>query len=188
MNHPTHPSVCVFCGASPQADMRFQMLATDLGQALVKAHFNLVYGGGGRGLMGALARSALSANGYVQGVIPQFLIDLEKADLPLSQLHVVATMHERKAKMAELSQAFVILPGGIGTLEEFFEIFTGRQLQQHKKPIILFNFDGFYDLLITFLHQKQDQHFLHGDAMSHLIIEHNIEGVIKTLSQHITQR
>jgi predicted Rossmann-fold nucleotide-binding protein len=77
MKHLNYPSICVFCGASPQADIRFQMLASDLGQALVKDHFNVVYGGGGRGLMGALARAALSANGYVQGVIPQFLIDLE---------------------------------------------------------------------------------------------------------------
>ena len=175
--------ICVFCGASPNVNQSFLDLAKELGNLFVKNQLGLIYGGGGRGLMGEMAKSVLKNQGWVEGVIPQFLIDLEKADLPLSETHIVQSMHERKAKMFDLADAFIILPGGIGTLEEMFEMFTAKQLQRHQKPIILFNFNGFYDLLIQFLQEKQTQGFLHGQSLNQIEIIDSLEKVIDRINK-----
>jgi uncharacterized protein (TIGR00730 family) len=144
--------LCVFCGSSQGKDPAFAAAARDLGQQLAKRRIAVVYGGGNVGLMGIVADAALEAGGQVIGVIPQSLVDRELAHHRLTQLHVVGTMHERKALMAELSNGFVALPGGFGTLDEFCEVLTWAQLGFHSKPCALLNVAGFYD---DFLRQME---------------------------------
>jgi uncharacterized protein (TIGR00730 family) len=143
--------VCVFCGGNDGDDGQYRDTATDLGQRLAKAAIGLVYGAGGTGIMGAVSRAALAAGGEVIGVIPQSLIDRELGDHQLPDLRIVSTMHERKTMMHNLSDAFVVLPGGLGTLEEFFEIYTWAQLGFHAKPIIIVNVNDYYSPLIALL-------------------------------------
>ena len=131
-----------------------------MGRALVAANIELIYGGGRVGLMGVLADAVLEAGGRVQGVIPQALADLEVAHQGLTKLHVVETMHQRKALMADLSDGFIALPGGIGTFEELFEIWTWAQLGMHTKPIGLLNILGYFDLLLGFLDHAVSQQLL----------------------------
>jgi uncharacterized protein (TIGR00730 family) len=140
--------VCVFCGASPGNDASYADVARDAARAIVRAGYGVVYGGGRIGLMGVVADAALEAGGNVIGVIPQALASSEIAHAGVTRLHVVESMHERKALMAELSDAFVALPGGYGTMDEFCEILTWRQLGIHDKPIGLLNAAGFYDRLV----------------------------------------
>jgi uncharacterized protein (TIGR00730 family) len=147
----TMRNICVFCGSSPGFDPVHAATATALGATLAKAGIGLVYGGGGVGLMGIVADAALAAGGIVTGVIPQALFDMEVAHRGLSQLHVVRSMHERKALMADMADGFIALSGGIGTFEELFEIWTWGQLGDHAKPVALLNVAGFYDKLISFL-------------------------------------
>lgn len=144
-------SVCVFCGSSSGRDPQFAAAAETLGTLLAQREIKLVYGGASVGLMGALADATLEAGGEVVGVIPQQLVDREIAHQGLTELHVVQTMHQRKALMAELSDGFVALPGGIGTLEELIEIWTWSQLRLHAKPLGVLNIDGYYDRLGAFL-------------------------------------
>lgn len=143
--------ICVFAGSSPGVRPAYRRAAEALGAELARRRFRLVYGGASVGLMGALADAALAHGGSVVGVMPQSLVDAEVAHGGLTELRVVQTMHERKAQMAELSQGFVVLPGGIGSLEEAFEVWTWSQLGLHAKPIGLLNIEGFYDGLETFL-------------------------------------
>lgn len=142
--------ICVFCGASAGNQSLYLEAARALGSAIAGAGLGLVFGGGKVGLMGAVADAALAAGGQVIGVIPAALRDLELGHEGVSELRVVNSMHERKATMAELSDGFIALPGGIGTLEEFFEIWTWAQLGIHRKPLGLLNVGGFYDLLLSF--------------------------------------
>lgn len=142
--------VCVFCGASKGLHPAFHATATDLGTAIVKAGLELVFGGGRVGLMGAVADAVLAAGGKAIGVIPRSLVEHELAHKG-TELRIVQTMHERKALMAELSDGFIALPGGVGTLDEFFEIWTWAQLGIHRKPCALLNVNGYFDLLIEFL-------------------------------------
>ena len=144
-------SVTVFCGSSAGARPTYAESAAALGREVAARGMRLVYGGASVGLMGAVADAALGAGGQVVGVIPQHLVDREMAHPGLSELHVTATMHERKALMAELADGFVALPGGVGTLEELFEIYTWNQLGLHAKPLALFNVRGYYDGLASFL-------------------------------------
>ena len=143
--------VCVFSGSSPGADIAYRAAAIDLGHGLVDRGIELVYGGAHVGLMGVLADAALEGGGRVTGVIPQSLVEREIAHPGLSDLRIVDSMHERKALMAELADAFVALPGGIGTLEELFEVYTWNQLGLHAKPLGLFNVRGYFDGLVRFL-------------------------------------
>lgn len=147
----TITSLCVFCGSSPGHDRSHGRAARALGSALGQAGIHLVYGGGHVGLMGMVADAVLDAGGRVTGVIPQALHDLEVAHHGLTKLHVVGSMHERKALMADLSDGFIALSGGIGTFEELFEIWTWGQLGYHRKPVGLLNIDGFYDKLVGFV-------------------------------------
>ncbi|MDE1149107.1 MAG: TIGR00730 family Rossman fold protein [Azospirillaceae bacterium] len=143
--------LCVFCGSSPGYDPRFLEAARGLGHALAAAGIGLVYGGASVGLMGAVADAVLEKGGSVIGVIPEALVAKEVAHKSLPDLRVVASMHERKALMAELSDGFIALPGGIGTFEELFEVWTWAQLGHHQKPCAIYNVAGFYDGLATFL-------------------------------------
>ncbi len=153
-------SVCVYCGARHGARPTYTAAARALGQAIGERHWQLVYGGGQVGLMGELADAVLAAGGRVVGVIPESLKKLEVGHLGLHELHVVPTMHVRKQMMAERADAFMALPGGIGTLEELYEVWTWRQLGYHDQPIGLLNIDGYYDDLLRFMANTVEQGFL----------------------------
>ena len=156
-------NICVFCGASAGNNPAYVEAAKTLGQAMAERGLGLVYGAGNVGLMGELADAVLAEGGRAVGVIPHKLVDRELAHQELAKLYVVSTMHERKAKMHELSDGYIALPGGIGTMEEFFEAVTWRQLGYHDKPIALFNVGGFYDGIDGFFTTMQRHGFLHSD-------------------------
>jgi uncharacterized protein (TIGR00730 family) len=144
-------SVCVFCGSSSGDRPAYRDSADAMGRALAGAKLGLVYGGGHVGLMGTVANATLAAGGQVTGIIPKALYDKEVGHDGLTRLEIVGSMHERKARMAELADAFVALPGGLGTFEELFEVWTWAQLGWHPKPVALLDVDGFYRPLIQFL-------------------------------------
>ena len=160
--------VCVYCGSSPGHDPRFVAAAQALGSALAEAGIGVVYGGGRVGLMGTVADAALAAGGEVIGVIPRFLEEREVAHVGVD-LRVVESMHERKALMADLSDAFVALPGGFGTFEEFFEIVTWVQLRLIDAPCILANVDGYFDALIALIDGAAAKGFI--SAANRAIVE-----------------
>jgi len=141
--------ICVFCGSSLGSRAEYRAVTEELGVELVRRNIGLVYGGGNVGLMGVIADAVLRAGGEVQGVIPEHLMAREVGHKGLAQLHVVHTMHERKALMADLADAFIALPGGFGTLEEFCEIVTWSQLGLHAKPCGILNVQGYYSLCST---------------------------------------
>ena len=153
-------SVCVFCGSRSGASPAFEAAARVAGKLIGDMGWQLVYGGGRAGLMGTVADAALAAGARVVGVIPHALMEREHGHTGLSELQVVQTMHERKRLMAERSDAFLALPGGIGTLEELFEIWTWRQLGYHDKPLGLLNVNGFYDKLLAFVADTADAGFV----------------------------
>ncbi len=144
-------SICVYCGSSPGIDPAYWSAAESFGSLLGRRGIRLIYGGGDVGLMGAIADAVLAADGEVVGVIPQGLVDREVAHLGVTELHITRSMHERKAMMAELADGFVAMPGGLGTLEELFEILTWAQLGLHHKPVGLLNVAGYYDALVEFV-------------------------------------
>jgi uncharacterized protein (TIGR00730 family) len=153
-------SVCVYCGSRPGAEPAYAAVAQQVGQWIAEHHGQLVYGGGHNGLMGLMADACLQAGGRVVGVIPKALVDKEWSHSGCTELHVVDTMHERKRLMAEHADVFLALPGGIGTFEEFFEVWTWRQLGYHDKPVGLLNLNGYYDSLLTFLSSAVQQDFM----------------------------
>ncbi|MGD1887000.1 MAG: TIGR00730 family Rossman fold protein [Cohaesibacteraceae bacterium] len=153
-------SVCVFCGSNPGKDPAYGQAAEDLGAAIASSGRTLVYGGAEVGLMGLVADAALAAGGEVIGIIPKALVEKEIAHKGLTRLESVSSMHERKARMADLSDGFVNLPGGTGTLEEMFEVWTWGQLGFHAKPIAVLNVLGFYDPLMAFLDHQRDEGFV----------------------------
>lgn len=153
-------NLCVFCGSSPGKEPAYEKGARELGRALVAAEVRLVYGGASVGLMGTLADSVLEGGGEAVGVIPEGLVHKEISHSGLTKLHVVGSMHERKALMAELSEGFIALPGGTGTMEEFFEVFTWAQLGEHEKPCGLLDVEGYFDPLVAFLDHMVEQGFL----------------------------
>lgn len=153
-------SLCVFCGSNPGASPAYAEAAARLGRVVAERGMTLVYGGGRVGLMGVVAGSSLAAGGKVIGVIPEALATRELAHDGLTELHVVGSMHERKARMSELSDGFLALPGGIGTLEEWFEVWTWSQLGFHPKPCGLLNVAGYYDHLLAFLDHVTAERFL----------------------------
>ena len=161
-------SVCIYCGSSTGNTETYAQTAKAVGEFLAQENLTMVYGGGDVGLMGITANSCLSAGGRVIGVIPEKLQQLEVGHDKLSELFVVEDMHSRKAKMAELSDAFIALPGGFGTLEELFEVTTWSQLNYHLKPVGLLNIDGYYDHLIRFIGHAVSEGFIR-DVHSGLI-------------------
>jgi uncharacterized protein (TIGR00730 family) len=163
--------VCVFCGSRQGLSYTYEEGARQLGRALVEADVTLVYGGGRVGLMGVLADTVLDSGGEVIGVIPKALVRREIAHVGLSDLRVVGSMHERKALMSELSEGFIALPGGIGTLEELFEVLSWAQLGVHGKPCGLLNVEGYYDSLLAFLDHVAVQGFLDEEHRSMVLVE-----------------
>ncbi|KKI92220.1 hypothetical protein WQ54_10370 [Bacillus sp. SA1-12] len=163
--------VSVFCGSSSGASQMYTDDAKRLGTQLAKEGITLVYGGSKVGLMGTVANAALQAGGEVIGVIPRMLMEREIAHTGLTDLIIVNTMHERKAKMEELSDGFIAMPGGPGTMEEFFEVYTWAQLGEHQKPIGMLNSQHYYDKLLSFFDHMIEQQFLRSEYHSMIIVE-----------------
>jgi uncharacterized protein (TIGR00730 family) len=161
-------SICVYCGSKPGTDARFAQAAVNVGAWIAAHGGQLVYGGGSGGLMGIVADATLAAGGRVVGIIPKALEEKEWAHHGCTELHIVDNMHDRKRMMAERADAFLALPGGIGTLEELFEVWTWRQLGYHDKPIGLLNTAGYYDGLLAFLQTAVNQAFM-GDWQMGLV-------------------
>ena len=169
--------LCVFTGAATGSDPRFADAAHQLGQILAARNLGLVYGGGKSGLMGKIADAVIAADGHATGIIPKFLDNVEIAHRGLNELHVIDTMHERKHMMYEIADGFIIMPGGLGTLDETMEIITWRQLGLHRKPIIIANLHGYWDHMLLlfqniidegFMHHGHTGHFEHVDDMDEL--------------------
>ena len=170
--------LCIFCGSNPGRDPEHARVAADAARAIVAAGYGIVYGGGRVGLMGVVADAAVAAGGEVIGVIPRSLARAEVAHGALTKLHVVETMHQRKALMAELSDAFVALPGGFGTMDEFCEMLTWRQLRIHDKPIALLNTGGFYDHLLGLFARMLDEGFLGANSEKLFLCASTIDDVL----------
>jgi hypothetical protein len=175
--------VCVFCGSNVGARPAFAEAARALGTELARRGLGMVYGGGNVGLMGLLADAALGGGGEVIGVIPQALVDKELAHRGLTELRIVKSMHERKAMMAELSDAFIALPGGYGTLEEFCEILTWAQLGLHRKPCGLLNVEGFFNSFLTQIEHAVQTRFIRPDHQSLLLVEQAPDALLQSLRQ-----
>lgn len=177
-------SVCVYCGSSPGARPEYLAAARSLGQLLAESGRTLVYGGGCVGLMGAVADAALAAGGRVIGVIPQSLMDKEVGHRGLTELRIVGSMHERKAMMADLADGFLTLPGGIGTLEEFFEIWTWGQLGLHAKPYGLLNVAGFFGPLLAFLDRLVSERFVKPEHRRMVLVDEDVPSLLARMSAH----
>ena len=176
--------LCVFCGSNPGRLHVYREAAVALGTALAESGVGLVYGGASVGLMGAVADAALAAGGEVIGVIPQSLADKELAHKGLTEQHVTQSMHERKALMAELSDGFIALPGGAGTLEELFEVWTWAQLGFHKKGCGLLNIAGYYDQLVGFLDHVAGEQFMKTAHRDMLIVETDPKRMIERMQTY----
>jgi uncharacterized protein (TIGR00730 family) len=157
-------TVCAYGGAAEGTKQLHRSGAYSIGQAVAQMGLNLVYGGGSLGLMGQVSKGALDAGGHVTGIIPTFLDQREVSNHAVHELRVVADMHERKQLMFDLSQVFVVLPGGLGTLEEMFEVLTWKQLDQHSKTIILANFDGYWDPALELMRHMGEEGYLHSQS------------------------
>jgi uncharacterized protein (TIGR00730 family) len=173
--------ICVFCGSSFGSHGGYQQAVRELGRVLVEGHTTLVFGGGNVGLMGQLASTVLEGGGQVIGVMPK-RIHAKVDTLPLTELHVVENMHQRKAMMYDLSDAFVVLPGGIGTIEEFFEVFTWYQLGIHLKPIGLLNSGNYFDKLLGFIDHMVEEGFLKAPHRDTLVIEEDPRTLVGKLA------
>ena len=182
MNTPAF-SICVYCGSRPGNTHEFTDVATQVGTWIGTHGGQLVYGGGRNGLMGTVADATLEAGGRVIGVIPQALVDKEQAHHGCTELRIVETMHERKRIMAEHADAFLALPGGIGTLEEFFEVWTWRQLGYHDKPVGLLNMNGYYDKLLAFLQTSVSSGFMSEWLMPLISVDTQPEPLLESLVQ-----
>ena len=176
-------SVCVYCGSKPGNLPAFAQSAEMVGRWIGQHGGQLVYGGGENGLMGLVAKSTMEAGGRVVGIIPTALQTKEKPRIACDELHVVNTMHERKQMMAERADVFLTLPGGIGTFEEFFEIWTWRQLGYHNKPIGLLNTEGYYDGLLAFAASSVAQGFLSDSQMALIKTGSEASKLLRTLVQ-----
>src|SRR5215207_570723 len=177
--------ICVFCGAASGRATTYAAAARGLGELLAERGIGLVYGGGNVGLMGELADAVLDAGGQAIGVIPQQLVDREIAHGGLTELHVVENLHQRKALMAELADAFLTLPGGVGTMEELFEVWSWGRLGLHSKPCGLLNVDGYFDSLRTLTDQMVTEGFLEPDYREMLLIEEQPSVLLDQLATYV---
>lgn len=175
------PLVAVYCGSRLGNQEIYEQSARKLGEALAKNGLGLVYGGASIGLMGAVADEVIKNGADVVGVIPTFMLEHEIAHTQLTRLHLTDTMHTRKAIMAEYADAFITLPGGLGTLEEIMEIATWRQLYQHEKPMIILNINGYYDKLIEHLHHTAEQGFMKKEDLNRLVVCQAVEQAVDLL-------
>jgi len=175
--------ICVFCGSNAGANLAFAQAARATGELLERRKIRLVYGGGNVGLMGLLADAALARSGEVIGVIPHAMVEKELAHANLTKLHVVHSMHERKALMAELADAFIALPGGFGTLDEFCEVLTWAQLGLHRKPCGLLNVEGFYDAFLAQIDGAVRARFIRPEHRALVLTEREPEALLARLEQ-----
>lgn len=175
-------SICVYCGSNQGNRSVYAEVAKQFGQALAEKNITLVYGGGQVGVMGIVADAVLHHGGKVIGVTPDFLVEREVHHQELSELIVTKTMHERKQIMADLSDAFVALPGGLGTLDELFEILTWHQLHIHRKPVALLNVDGYFSPVLTMMNQMVSEGFLHHANRDILIDSEDIYDLLQLLT------
>lgn len=179
---PASLTVCVYCGSRHGIRPAYAAAARALGEAIGQRGWNLVYGGGKVGLMGTVADATLAAGGHVVGVIPESLKNQEVGHTGLQELHVVPTMHVRKQMMAERADLFIALPGGIGTLEELYEVWTWRQLSYHDKPFGLLNVEGYYDALLRFMQHSVEEGFLSASQHANLRVEADPIRLLKALA------
>ena len=176
--------ICVFCGSSPGAIPAYTTAARKLGKTLADRKIALVYGGGNVGMMGQLADAVLGNGGEVTGVIPRAIADMEVAHTALADLRIVDSMHARKALMAELSDGFIALPGGLGTLEEFMEVLTWAQLGFHVKPCGLLNVNGYYDRFLGFIEHVADQQFIQPGHRQLILVADEPEALLAKFEQY----
>lgn len=174
-------TICVYCGSGPGTNPAFEKAATDLGKVLASNGIRLVYGGGSIGLMGAVARSVIAHGGQVTGIIPEFLREREHALTDVQEMIVTRDMHERKKLMFDRSDAFVAMPGGLGTLEELVEQLTWAQLGQHKKPILLGNIEGFWEPLLTLVAHMREMAFIRAGLNVDVLTADRVEDILPTL-------
>lgn len=177
--------ICVFLGSNPGNSPEYRNAARDLGRELARRELAVVYGGSSVGLMGTLADAALAEGGHVIGVIPELLVQKEVAHTSLTRQHVVPSMHARKAKMAELADGFIALPGGIGTLEEFFEVLTWNQLGYHQKPCGLLDVNGYYSGLATFLDKVVQEGFLVNEHRGMVLTDASPGGLLDQFETYV---
>ena len=180
--------ICVYCGSSPGSRSRYADGAKALADVLVRHDLELVYGGANKGIMGVIANAVLERGGRVHGVIPQMLMDKEIAHRGLTELHVVTSMHARKTMMAALSDGFIAMPGGFGTLEEIIEIVTWGQLRFHDKPCGLLNIDGYFDHLLAYLDHAQREGFLRRENRDMLLVDSDPAGLVRLLERYTAPR
>ncbi len=180
--------VCVFCGANAGASPIYVETARAVGAYLARAGIGVVYGGGGLGLMGAVARGALDAGGEAIGIIPESLLQFEPPPGFLTELRVVASMHERKSIMVELADAFIALPGGFGTLDELSEVLTWAQLGLHAKPCGLLNLEGYFDLLMAWLDHATAQRFIRAEHRAMVLVDGDLARLLRRLANCETPR
>lgn len=175
-------AIAVYCGSSYGTNPAYATIATQVGQGLARKGMTLVYGGGRAGLMGQVADAALSAGGKVIGIIPTRLMDKEAGHMGLTELHVVPDMHVRKSMMIDKADAFITLPGGVGTLEELFEVWAWLQLGFHRKPVGLLNVDGYYDPLLTMMNHTVNQGFMRAENNAQLLADTSFEGLLTQMN------
>lgn len=182
------PAVCVYCSSSEHIDPAYVRLAAELGASLAAAGYDLVSGGGRVSMMGAVARAVRAGGRHTLGVIPAHLVPYEVADTDADELVVVDTMRERKRIMDERSDAFVALPGGLGTLEELFEVWTSLSLGMHDKPVLVLDPDGFYNPLWQCLNALRDKGFVRQAALDSLVLAGTVDEAVAVLGQRLSQR
>jgi len=176
--------IAVYCGSATPADPRYMELARDVGRTLAGEGIGIVYGGGRLGLMGALAGSALLAGGEVIGVIPRAMVSEEVANYDCTDLHIVETMHDRKAMFTRLADGFLVLPGGVGTMDELWEAVSWAQLGYHAKPVGLLNAFDYYDHLVTFVKHMADTGFVRPAHQGLIMAEHELDLLLRRMAAH----
>lgn len=178
-------NICVFCGASEGNRLEYRTAAEQLGKIIAKQNRRLIYGGGNKGLMGMIANAVLAHGGEVIGIIPERLVKAETAHHGITRLEVVDNMHQRKARLAELADGFIAMPGGTGTLEEFFEVWTGMQIGYHEKPVALFDIANFWQPMLSFLKHAVQEGFIRENFYNTLIVSDNTEFVLKQMDDFV---
>ncbi|RKS87814.1 hypothetical protein DES39_1059 [Orbus hercynius] len=178
-------NICIFCGASQGNNPDYQLYAQKLGQHIAEQGRRLIYGGGNKGLMGTIANAVLEHGGEVIGVIPERLVQAETAHHGITQLEIVSDMHTRKARMTELADAFIAMPGGSGTLEEIFEVWTGAQIGYHEKPVALYNINHFWQSMQVFLQHAVNEGFIRESFYQTLIVSNDPASVLHSIDTYI---
>ena len=178
---PNQKSLCVFCGASNAVDKKFLDIGAEFGKLLAARGITLVYGGGDCGVMGAVANATMKDGGHVTGVFPVSLRNIENEHQSLTEIIIVNTMHERKQNMFDRSDAFIVFPGGFGTMDEMFEILTWKQLLLHDKPVVIFNYQGYWDPLIALMHNIIEQRFAKAEVATYFHVVDNLEAILDVI-------